>query len=119
METYQALVEIAQESSEAGRDEAFGQLIQRFEGRAYRWAFDILQDSHLAEDAVQEAFISAYEHLGQLKDPSAFPGWFKRIVLSQCTRLMRRKDFTADALDDSAPAAEPDPSEEVEERESE
>src|SRR5262249_5669427 len=96
-----------------------GQLIQRFKERAYQWAFAMLQDSHLAEDAVQEAFITAYEHLDQLKDPSAFPGWFKRIVISQCARLMRRKDFAADLLDDSAPAAEPDPSEKVEEHESE
>src|SRR5437660_7536 len=122
METYQALVEMVQDSQAAERDDAFGQLIQQFKGRAFQWAFEMLQDSHLAEDAVQEAFLTAYEHLNQLKDPSAFPGWFKRIVVSQCSRLIRRKDFAdlaADLLDDSAPASEPDPSEEVEERESE
>jgi RNA polymerase sigma factor (sigma-70 family) len=122
METYQALVETVQDSQAAERDDAFGQLIQQFKGRAYQWAFDMLQDSHLAEDAVQETFITAYQHIDQIKDSSAFPGWFKRIVVSQCARLMRRKDFAdfaANVLDDTAPAAEPDPSEEVEERESE
>ncbi len=118
METYESLVEIVREAGETERDEALSKLIQQFEATAYRWAFEILQDSHSAQDAVQEAFITAYEHLDQLKDPAAFPAWFKRIVMTQCNRLIRRKHFALDALDENAGDAQPDPAEEVEERES-
>ncbi len=118
METYESLVEIVREASETERDEALSKLIRQFEATAFRWAFEILQDSHSAQDAVQEAFITAYEHLDQLKDPAAFPAWFKRIVLTQCNRLTRRQRFVLDALDEKADSAQPDPSEEVEERES-
>jgi RNA polymerase sigma factor (sigma-70 family) len=118
MQTYESLVEIIRESGTTERDEALSELMQRFEQTAYRWAFEILSDSHLAQDAVQEAFISAYEHLDQLKDPAAFPGWFKRIVLTQCNRLTRRKALSSETLDDTADSAHPDPSEEFEERES-
>ncbi len=118
METYESLVEIVRDADETERDEALSKLIRQFEAAAYRWAFEILQDSHSAQDAVQEAFITAYEHLDQLKDPAAFPAWFKRIVLTQCHRITRRKRFVLDMLDENADDAHPDPSEEVEERES-
>ena len=118
METYQSLIEMIRTAGEAERDEALGKLIRQFEDAAYRWAFELLHDSHWAQDAVQEAFITAYEHLDQLKDPAAFPGWLKRIVQSQCGRIARRRHFVSDTLDDSADSAQPDPSEEVEERES-
>lgn len=58
---------------------------------AYVVAYDRLGDVQLAEDAVQEAFIEAYMHLGSLQEPAAFPGWFKTIVVRQCHRLLRRK----------------------------
>jgi RNA polymerase sigma factor (sigma-70 family) len=118
MQTYESLVEIIRESGADERDEALSELIQRFEHTAYRWAFEILGDSHLAQDAVQESFITAYEHLDQLHDPAAFPGWFKRIVLSWCNRLTRRKHWASQNLVDSADTAHPDPSEEFEARES-
>ncbi len=118
MESYESLVKIIREASAAERDEALGKLIRRFEGAAYRWAFDLLNDSHLAQDVVQESFITAYEHLDQLRDPAAFPGWFKRIVLMWCSRMTRRKKLPADALDEDTSVSHADPSEEFERRES-
>ncbi len=118
METYESLVEIVREAGAPQRDEALGKLIRQFEETAYRWAFEILQDRHSAQDVVQEAFIAAYEHLDQLKDPAAFPAWLKRIVLTHCNRLTRHKRVVVDALDENADVSQPDPSDEVEERES-
>src|SRR5271157_5172842 len=118
METYKSLVEIIREADETERDEALGKLIAQFETSAYRWAFEILQDSHGAQDAVQEAFITAYEHLDQLKDPAAFPAWFKRIVLTRCNRSTRHEHFDLKVLDEHADVSQPDPSEGLEERES-
>ena len=66
------------------RIEAYGRLVEQFRDMACGYAYAILADFHLAEDAAQEAFIVAFERLGQLERPEAFPGWFRRIVWSSC-----------------------------------
>lgn len=77
--------------AQQGDAEAFRQLTEHVRGMAYVVAYDRLGDVQLAEDAVQEAFLEAYMHLGSLQEPAAFPGWFKTIVVRQCHRLLRRK----------------------------
>ncbi|KKM77704.1 hypothetical protein LCGC14_1367320, partial [marine sediment metagenome] len=94
----------------AGRDgdlTAYGELVRRFQDMAYGYARSLLGDAHLAEDAVQEAFLSAYRHLGDLHEPAAFPGWLRRIVWRQCDRLGRRKQPRPVGLDQAQ--ATPDP----------
>ena len=73
------------------RREAFGELVIRFQDMAFACAFAVLGDAYLAQDTAQEAFIVAWQKLAQLREPAAFPGWFKRIVLTQCNRLTRCK----------------------------
>jgi RNA polymerase sigma factor (sigma-70 family) len=73
------------------RHEAFGDLVIRFQDMAFAYAFAVLRDAYLAEDVAQEAFITAWHKLPQLREPEAFPGWFKRIVATQCNRLLRTK----------------------------
>lgn len=114
MPTYESLVEAAQN----GDQPAFAELVTRFQDAAREWAFQALGDPHLAEDAAQEAFLVAYHQLDQLRDPKAFPAWLKRIVVSQCHRITRRRHPSA-PLDDEAPVTEAghDPATEVEHRE--
>ncbi len=73
--------------------EAFGKLVERFQAMAVGYAFATLNDYELAQDAAQEAFIQAYISLNSLESPDAFPGWFRRIVFSQCTRYLRGRHF--------------------------
>ena len=73
------------------RHEAFGHLVIRFQDMAFAYSFAVLRDTYLAEDVAQEAFIVAWHKLPQLREPEAFPGWFKRIVATQCNRLLRTK----------------------------
>src|SRR5262245_20735163 len=75
----------------AERHEAFGKVVLRFQNMDFGCAYAVLGDSYLAEDAAQEAFITAWEKLHQLQDPNAFAGRFRRIVLTQCNRLTRGK----------------------------
>ena len=86
---------------------------------AYGYAYSILGDFHLAEDAAQEAFIEAYRCLASLRDVDAFPGWFRRIVHKHCDRLTRRKRVPTVPLDVAAGVAAGDlePSQAAEERE--
>lgn len=85
--------------------EAFAELVGAFQDMAYGCAYAILGDAHLAEDAAQEAFITAWREIGKLEHPQAFPAWFKRIVLTQCNRLTRRKRVDTVVLESAASEA--------------
>jgi RNA polymerase sigma factor (sigma-70 family) len=95
MKEFSHLVEAAQ----AGDSEAYAALVQRFQGMAYAIAYRFVGDHHLAQDLVQDAIIEALVHLPQLKDPLAFPGWFRQIVFRQCTRLLRQATFPCSSLE--------------------
>ena len=81
------------------RHEAFAELVIRFQDMAFACAYAVLGDAYLAEDIAQDAFVIAWQKLDQLREPNAFPGWFKRIVLSQCSRLTRGKRLQIVPLD--------------------
>src|SRR6476620_5946926 len=87
-------------SAQAGNLDAFGQVVERFQRMAYAVAYAMLGDAHLAEDVAQEAFIEAYICLPKLREPAAFPGWFRRIVLKRGDRLVRAPQPALVALDD-------------------
>ena len=90
MEELASLVVGAQSSD---RD-AYGKIVRRFQDMACGYAFSILGDFHLAEDAAQEAFIEGYRDLANLRKPAAFPGWFRRIVFKRCDRIRRGKEVS-------------------------
>lgn len=71
--------------------EAITTLVRRFRTKALDLAGAILKDHHLAQDAVQRAFLTAFRRLGDLREPLAFPGWFRQIVRSECTAIRRRR----------------------------
>jgi RNA polymerase sigma factor (sigma-70 family) len=93
------------------RQYAFGELVHLFQDMAYAVAYSTVADFHLAQDVVQEAFVTAYRHLNQLREPKAFPGWFKQIVYSQCHRLLRHKRLPTKPIEATAEliSNEPDP----------
>lgn len=83
---------------EAERHRAFAELVRRFEDLAFGCAYSRLRDAALAEDAAQDAFLVAWQRLDQLREPAAFAGWIRRLVLTQCHRRLRarRLDRPAD-----------------------
>ena len=91
MESTEALVERARDGAQAenARHLAFAELVRRFEDLAFACACARLRDPALAEDAAQDAFLVAWERLDQLREPAAFPGWIRRLVLTQCHRRLR------------------------------
>lgn len=97
-------------AAHAEKSDAFGEIVRRFQDMAFGCAYAVLGDFYLAEDAAQEAFLSAWRNLDQLREPKAFPGWLKRIVLTQCNRLTRNKKLDTIALEviEDAPAPDAD-----------
>ncbi len=96
MEDLPSLVTRAKE----GDVEAYGVVVQRCQGMALSCARSRLHDEHLAEDAVQEAFVRL--DLTDLRQSEAFPSWLKRIVFKYCDRVTRRKKLETISLEYAA-----------------
>jgi RNA polymerase sigma-70 factor (ECF subfamily) len=93
----------------AGRPDAFGELVGRYERAVYNLAVRTLRDRTEAEDAAQEAFFKAYRALNTFRPGAKFSTWIFTICYRGCCdRLAKRKRFSGDELPDSAdPAAGP------------
>src|SRR5713226_5770738 len=81
------------------KGQAFGEIVRRYQDLAFACAYAGLGGFELAEDAARDAFGAAWRNLDQLRQPGAFPGWLKRIVFSQCSRLTRSKRVATVALE--------------------
>jgi len=90
----------------AGEVDAFALIVDRYHARCLRVAMHVLGDADEAEDAVQDAFVRAYRHLGSYRpsdnrrdQPAGrsvgnFSAWLLRIVVNQCrTRATRMARF--------------------------
>ena len=73
-----------------GNANAFEPLVRRYQNAAFAVALGYLRDRADAEDVVQDAFVSAFCKLSQLKDPAVFGSWFHRIVVNRCKEWVRR-----------------------------
>jgi RNA polymerase sigma-70 factor (ECF subfamily) len=74
-----------------GEVEAFEAILGPTINNAHRFAYAILRDPNLAEDAVQEASLRAWRKVGHLREGSPFQPWFLGIVARQCQDQMRGK----------------------------
>lgn len=73
-----------------GSTPAFAALMRRYNRRLYRTARAILKDDAAAEDALQEAYLSAYRHLGDFRGDAAIATWLTRIVVNQALQALRK-----------------------------
>ena len=91
------------------KHDAFRQLAECFHDMAYGFAFRALGDPYLAEEAAQEAFVAAWKHLPELREPEAFPAWLRSLVRTQCSRLTRGSRLETVPLTPLLPDIAPDP----------
>ena len=81
-----ALVELAR----SGDEEAFASLARSAGDRLLSVAYRILRDLGLAEDAVQQTLVTAWNELPGLRDIEKFDGWLYRLLVHACYREARR-----------------------------
>ena len=90
--------------------DAAERLVATYQSRAYRLAVGITANAEDAEEAVQDAFLSAIRKIDTFRGASAFGSWFYRIVanaaLQKARRRQRRRIHVA--LDDLLPAFDGD-----------
>jgi RNA polymerase sigma-70 factor (ECF subfamily) len=72
--------------------ERFAELVTRHQRRALRIAYHYLRDAADADEAVQDAFVKAYMHIGTFREELPFEIWFTRILINGCLdRLKSRR----------------------------
>jgi RNA polymerase sigma-70 factor (ECF subfamily) len=87
----------------AGRGDAFGTLVERYERAVYHLAFRTMRDVEEAKDATQEAWVKAYRALASFRPGAKFSTWIFTICYRVCCdRLARRKRFTGAEIPDVA-----------------
>jgi RNA polymerase sigma-70 factor, ECF subfamily len=79
------------EAAQRGDHDAFEALAVSVSARLYSVARLILQDTHLAEDAVQEALVHLWRHLPALRDPDRFDAWAYRVIVNACADAGRTR----------------------------
>ena len=97
------------EQAKRGDREAFNALARERVDGLFATAFRILRDWDAAADATQDALIDAWRHLPGLRQTEKFDGWMYRLVVSRCTReLRRRRRFGSLQLIGAEPSEEAD-----------
>lgn len=86
-------------AAKAGDISAFETLVGRYERKIFRLAQNITQNREDAEDAMQESFLKAFEHLGEFQGNSRFYTWLVRIAVNQSLMKLRRRRPNVVSLD--------------------
>jgi RNA polymerase sigma-70 factor (ECF subfamily) len=92
----------------SGDQKAYSEIVDRHKDKAMTLAMRILKNKQDAEEAVQDAFIRAFQGLGRFEWRSSFSTWFYRIVFNVCSTALSRRGvhligFEDDGLDGVAP----------------
>lgn len=74
----------------AGDRSAFADLMRLHNRRLYRLARAALRSPTEAEDALQEAYLHAYQSLSQFRGEASLSSWLSRLVLNECFGRLRR-----------------------------
>lgn len=83
-----------------GVTSAFETLVNRYERRIYRLAWNITQNDEDAEDVSQDAFLKAFQHLSTFQGNSRFYTWLVRITVNQALMKLRKRRRREVSLDD-------------------
>ena len=70
-----------------GSSDAFAELYAATYQKQYRFSYMYLKDEYLAQDALQETYVTALKNLGTLRDPKLFISWLNQINFRVCYNL--------------------------------
>jgi RNA polymerase sigma-70 factor (ECF subfamily) len=78
-------------AAKAGDSSAFEELVNRYEGKIFRLTQNITQNPSDAEDAMQDAFMKAFQHLKDFEGGSRFYTWLVRIAVNEALMRLRKR----------------------------
>jgi RNA polymerase sigma-70 factor, ECF subfamily len=73
---------------------AFEQLVGRYDRKLLRIAQHVTHNREDSQDAVQEAFLKAFQHVGDFREDSQFSTWLVRITVNQALMKLRKRRTT-------------------------
>lgn len=82
-----------------GSDEAFTRLVETYQTPVYNLCYRMLGESEAAEDAAQETFLRAYQHLHRYDQKRPFATWLLSIAAHYCIDRLRRRKFAVFSID--------------------
>jgi RNA polymerase sigma-70 factor (ECF subfamily) len=78
-------------ATKSGDVAAFGELVKRYDRKLFRVAQLLTHNPEDAQDAVQDAFMKAFQKLGQFQGNSKFSTWLFRINVNESRMKMRKQ----------------------------
>ncbi|HEY2029680.1 MAG TPA: sigma-70 family RNA polymerase sigma factor [Myxococcales bacterium] len=78
-------------AAQKGDDQAFRQLVERYQRRIYQLALGMTKDADDAMDIAQETFVRVHKYLPSFKGDSSFFTWTYRIATNLCLDAQRKK----------------------------
>lgn len=84
-----------------GDHQAFEELVNRYERKIFRIAQNITQNQSEAEDAMQDAFLKAFQHLKDFEGGSRFYTWLVRIAVNESLMRLRKRRPNQFSLDET------------------
>ena len=89
------------QSASADVERSFTEMVEQYSDLAYSVAFRMLRNAEDAEDAVQEAYISAFKALPSFKGHSKLSTWLYRIVVNACLMKIRKDKSRAKCISEN------------------
>ncbi|MGM5470406.1 RNA polymerase sigma factor [Flavobacteriaceae bacterium LMO-SS05] len=91
------LIQLCKQDNQQAQMEVYN----RYYKAMYNTAFRILKDSYVAEDVMQDSFLTAFTKLDSLKEVTTFSAWLKRIVINNSIYNYKKNNAHKDVpLDD-------------------
>jgi RNA polymerase sigma-70 factor (ECF subfamily) len=87
----------------AGDQEAFGELVELYQRPVFNLTYRMLGDAGEAEDAAQEAFLRAYQHLERYDNTRPFKTWLLSIASNYCIDRLRKRRLTWLSIEEPLP----------------
>jgi RNA polymerase sigma-70 factor (ECF subfamily) len=75
----------------SGNTRSFADLVERHKDKAMTLAMRMLRNREEAEEAVQDAFVRAFNALGQFEKRSTFSTWLYRILFNVCSTILSKR----------------------------
>ncbi len=85
--------------AQKGSDEAFTQLVEAYQTHVYNLCYRMLGEAEAAEDASQETFLRAYQHIHRYDRKRPFGTWLLSIAAHYCIDRLRRRKFSMTSID--------------------
>ncbi len=86
--------------AQRGDDLAFTNLVETYQKPVYNLCYRMLGEPESAEDAAQETFLRAYQHIGRYDAKRPFATWLLSIAAHYCIDRLRRRKFNMFSIDE-------------------